>query len=152
MTKKIIAAITAAALLLTATPTLAGGYGHGGRGYGYYGSSYYSHGYGDRYKYRPYYRHGYGYRRGGYDRHRGHGQGYAVGGVLAGGILLGYLLSRPVQPVAVIARPQPSNCQINGGTGTWNGRAARFNRTLCYDQSGQAYIVPGSTRFIGYLE
>ncbi len=155
--KKLIAVLAAAALLVSAAapPVFAGtrykhhGFGHG---YSYYGGHYY--------KYRPYYRYGYG-RRYKYRRH-GYGDAAVVLGVLAGAVVLGALLS---QPRPVFARPAPAraavlrspsgavlgNCAQTTGTGTWNGRPARFGGTMCTDPAGQAYVVNDSVRFLNYL-
>ncbi len=163
--KKLIAVLAAAALLVTAAapPVFAGtrykqhGFGHG---YSYYGGHYY--------KYRPYYRYGYGhqykYRRHGHGGigFRGHGDAAVVLGVLAGAVVLGALLSqpRPVSAHPAFARPavlrSPSgaalgNCVQTMGTGTWNGRPARFAGTLCTDPAGRGYVVNDSVRFLMYL-
>ncbi len=161
--KKLIAVLAAAALLVSAAaaPAFAGSrYRHSGSGHGY---SYYG---GHSYKVRPYYRHGYGrhykVRRHGYGRVRLHGDGAVVFGALAGAVVLGALLS---QPRPVYARPAPAraavlrspsgaalgNCVQTMGTGTWNGRPARFAGTLCSDPAGQAYVVNDSVRFLMYL-
>ncbi len=158
--KKLIAVLAAAALLVSAAaaPAFAGtryknhGFGHG---YSYYGGHYY--------KYRPYYRYGYGrhygYRRHGYGHigFYGHGDAAVVLGVLAGAVVLGALLSQP-RPVyarpAVLRSPSGAalgNCVQTLGTGTWNGRPARFAGTLCTDPAGQAYVVNDSVRFLMYL-
>ena len=155
--KKLVAALAAAALLVTvaAPPAFAGtryqqhGYGHG---YSDYGGHY------D--KYRPYTRYGYGHRY--KPRHHGyysfHGDAAVVLGVLAGAVVLGALLSQP-SPAPAYAPAVPrspsgaprGNCLATTGTGTWYGRPAQFTGTMCYDPSGRAYVIPGSERFIGYL-
>ncbi len=157
--KKLTAVLAAAALLATtvASPAFAG--------YRYKHSGYYGHG-GNYYKYRPYYRYGYGrhygYRRHGYGHVGIHGDAAVVVGVLAGAVVLGALLS---QPRPVYARPAPAgpavlrspsgaplgNCAQTTGTGTWNGRPARFAGTLCSDPVGQNYVVNDSVRFLMYL-
>ncbi len=157
--KKLIAVLAAAALLVSAAapPVFAGTrYGHSG---------YYGHG-GHYYNYRPYYRYGYGrhygYRRHGYGHVGIHGDAAVVVGVLAGAVVLGALLS---QPRPVYARPAPAraavlrspsgaalgNCVETLGTGTWNGRPARFAGTRCTDAAGQAYVIDDSVRFLMYL-
>ena len=175
--KKLVAVLAAAALLVTAAapPAFAGyrykqrGFGpgssyYGGHNYKYrpytrYGSSYYG---GHNYKYRPYTRHGYGYqykrRHHGnyYGYYYGHGDAAVVLGVLAGAVVLGALLAQPSPAPAYApypARRQPAlgNCLQTPGTGSWYGRPARFTGTMCYDPAGQAYVIPGSERFIGYL-
>ncbi len=155
--KKLIAVLAAAALLVSAAapPAFAGTrYRH----YGYYG-----HG-GHYYNYRPYYRYGYGhhyrYRRHGYGHigFYGHGDAAVVLGVLAGAVVLGALLSQP-RPAPAYAPAVPrspsgaplGNCLATTGTGTWNGRPARFAGTLCTDPAGQAYVVNDSVRFLMYL-
>ena len=154
--KRLVAVLAATALLVTAAapPAFAGaGYRHHGfgHGYSYYGGHYYKH--------RPYYRYGYGYGHIGF---HGHGDAAVVLGVLAGAVVLGALLSRP-RPVfarPAFARPavlrSPSgaalgNCAQTMGTGTWNGRPARFAGTLCTDPAGRGYVVNDSVRFLMYL-
>ncbi len=159
--KKLIAALAAAALLVSAAapPAFAGtryrhhGFGHG---YSYYGGHYY--------QYRPYYRYGYGhhytYRRHGYGHvgFYGHGDAAVVLGVLAGAVVLGALLSQP-RPAPAYAPAVPrspsgavlGNCVQTMGTGTWNGRPARFAGTLCTDPAGRGYVVNDSVRFLMYL-
>ncbi len=155
--KKLIAVLAAAALLVTAAapPAFAGTrYRH----YGYYG-----HG-GHYYNYRPYYRYGYGrhygYRRHGYGHigFYGHGDAAVVLGVLAGAVVLGALLSQPrpafAYAPAVPRRPSGAplgNCLATTGTGTWNGRPARFAGTLCTYPAGRSYVVNDSVRFLMYL-
>jgi hypothetical protein len=77
--------------------------------------------------------------------------------VLAGAVVLGALLSQP-RPAfagpAVLRSPSGAalgNCVQTTGTGTWNGRPARFAGTLCSDPAGQAYVVNDSVRFLMYL-
>jgi hypothetical protein len=123
-----------------------------------------------------------GHYRYGHSRHHhrhGGGHGYAVAGVVVGGLLLASILSRPSYPAysrpyyPAYSRPSyrpyyrpyyrpapayapppppPVNCQQTTGTGSWNGRPALFGGTWCSDQYGQGYVVNGSTRFLGYLE
>ncbi len=147
--KKLIAVLAAAALLVSvAAPSAFAGTRY--RHYGYYG-----HG-GHYYNYRQYYRYGYG-RHYGY-RYYGHGDAAVVLGVLAGAVVLGTLLSQP-RPAPAYAPAVPrspsgaalGNCAQTTGTGTWNGRPARFAGTLCTDPAGQAYVVNDSVRFLMYL-
>ena len=153
--KKLIAVLAAAALLATAAaPSAFAGYRY--KNHGYYGHGGYS------YSYRPYYRYGYGHGYGhgygyGYYGH-GHGDAAVVVGVLAGAVVLGALLSqpRPVYAYAPAVPRSPSgaalgNCVQTLGTGTWNGRPARFAGTRCTDAAGQAYVVNDSVRFLMYL-
>ncbi len=152
--KKLIAVLAAAALLVSvAAPSAFAGtryrhYGHGGH----------------YYNYRPYYRYGYGrhynYRRYGYGHigFYGHGDAAVVFGVLAGAVVLGALLSQP-RPAPAYAPAVPrspsgaplGNCAQTTGTGTWNGRPARFGGTMCYDPAGRGYVVNDSVRFLMYL-
>ncbi|MCH9013917.1 MAG: hypothetical protein IIA68_12795 [Proteobacteria bacterium] len=148
--KKLVAVLAAAALLVTAAAPSA----FAGTGYRHHG--YYGHG-GHYYNYRPYYRYGYGHIG-----FHGHGDAAVVLGVLAGAVVLGALLSRP-RPVfarPAFARPavlrSPSgaalgNCVQTLGTGTWNGRPARFAGTRCTDPAGRGYVVNDSVRFLMYL-
>ena len=155
--KKLIAVLAAAALLVTAAapPAFAGTrYKHSG---------YQGHG-GHYYKYRPYHRYGYGrhykYRRHGYGHigFHGHGDAAVVLGVLAGAVVLGALLSQP-RPAPAYAPAVPrspsgaplGNCLATTGTGTWNGRPARFAGSLCTDPAGRSYVVNDSVRFLMYL-
>ena len=157
--KKLVAVLAAAALLITAAAPSA----FAGTGYRHYG--YYGHG-GHYYNYRPYYRYGYGhhykYRRYGYGHIGVHGDAAVELGVLAGAVVLGALLSRPPPVFArpAFARPavlrSPSgaalgNCVQTLGTGTWNGRPARFAGTRCTDPAGRGYVVNDSVRFLMYL-
>ncbi len=121
--RQIIAALAAAALLLGATQAQAGGYG----------------------------RHGH--------RHHGHGHHndeavYLIGG-LVGGLVLGSLLTRASTPppprYTVPTQPALGGCRPVTGTGYLNGYPARFSGTMCYDRYGNAYILSGSERFLGYL-
>ncbi len=156
--KKLVAALAAAAFLVTAAapPAFAGTrFRHSG--YNADGGHYYQH--------RPYRRQG---------RIGRHGQGNAavVLGALAGAVVLGALLSqpRPVSARPAFARPAPAgaafahpavlrspsgaalgDCVQTIGTGTWNGRPARFAGTLCTDPAGRAYVVNDSVRFLMYL-
>lgn len=156
--KRPLAILTAIAVLAAASPALADGYGreyfrgggfygHGGYGYRHFGPRYYGHRYyGPRY-YGPRY---YGHRYYGY-RHHGD-YGYAVFGALAGGVVLGYLLTRPTYPTVVYAAPPVyQNCQPTTGTGYVNGHLAEFAGTWCVDQYGNASVIPGSERFLRYL-
>jgi hypothetical protein len=132
--RRFIAALSAAALLAASTPALAAGHGHGHYGYGHYRGS-----------------HGGHYYRG----HHGHDYtGAIVLGTLAGVLVLGHLLSRPVYyapPPPPPPRLAIGNCLPTTGVGYVNGRQAEFGGTMCYDQFGRAYILNGSEYFIGYL-
>jgi len=130
--RRLIAALSAAVLLLASAPAWAGG------GYGY--------GYGH---------HGYGYRV--HSHWYGHGDGAIVVGALVGGLVLGHLLTRPAYyPAPAYYAPPPprlvlGNCKPTTGTGYLNGYPAQFGGTMCFDQFGRGYITPGSEYFIGYL-
>ena len=119
--RRIIAAFTASVLLLGALPAMAGGPGRHGHQ-----------------------RHGH---------HHNHAA-YLFGGVL-GGLVLGSLLTRASTPPAphTGAPPQPalSGCRQTTGTGYLHGRPASFGGTMCYDRYGNAYILHGSERFLGYI-
>lgn len=124
MLKKTIAALAVLASLALAAPAVAGGYGHG-----------HHHGH---YKYR-------------------HHDGAAV---FAGGLLLGALIGhlatpRPVYvappPAVYVPPPPPRNCRAIYGTGYVNGHLAEYQGTGCYDAWGNLYVVPGSERFLRYL-
>ncbi len=153
--KKLIAVLAAAALLVTAAaPSAFAGTRYRHYGYSGYGGHYYN--------YRPYYRYGYGrhygYRRHGYGHIGIHGDAAVVLGVLAGAVVLGALLSppRPAPAYAPAVPRSPSgaplgNCAQTTGTGTWNGRSARFAGTLCTDPAGRSYVVNDSVRFLMYL-
>lgn len=177
--RKLITAVTVAAFLasMVAPPALADG---GRRHHGF------RHGttiqLGTHFKHRPFYRHR-GWRHGGYwrpyrhrhwrpghyrpwrhgRRHHWHGGYYhfhgdaaVVVGALAGGLVLGTLLSRPALPPPPPVLRSPTGAPLGGclqttGTGTWYGRPALFTGTMCYDPAGRAYVIPGSERFAGYL-
>ena len=126
MNRKIIAAACLLAALAFAAPAGAGGYGHGHRG-----------GHGHHYSYK-YYRH----------------DGAAI---FAGGLLLGALfghLAAPPRTVYVAPPPQPvlGNCRTVYGTSYLNGRVAEYSGTGCYDAYGNLYTMPGSERFLRYLD
>ncbi len=152
--RKLITAVTLAALLASAAAPAAlarGGQRHHGT---WHGTAYYA---GSYFKPWPYY--GYRYRRHRY-RHGGafyfRGDGAVILGVLAGAAVLGALLSRPPVPRSPPVLRSSTGAPLGGclrttGTGTWYGRPARFSGTLCYDPAGRAYVLPGSARFAGYL-
>jgi hypothetical protein len=183
--KKIVAVLAAAVILMSAAAPGAlagkrdgrhggfhGRHFHGGQLFKhrpYYGfryrhhykhRPYTGHRYRHPYKYRPYYGHRYR-RHGGVYGHfgfHGHGDAAVVVGALAGGLVLGHLLTRPPAPYAAPRVPRsPSgaplgNCLQTTGTGSWYGRPAQFGGTMCYDRAGQAYIIGGSQRFLRYLD
>lgn len=131
MLKKIVAAVSVLATLGFGAPALAGDYGHG------------HHGHYDRY---------YGY----------HGHHYNRGAVFAGGLLLGALIGHLATPRTVYVAPAPAyyapppppvpgNCRIIYGTGYVNGHLAEYQGTGCYDAWGNLNVVPGSERFLRYL-
>lgn len=119
--RQIIAAFVTSALLLGTTSANAGGHGRHGH-----------------------HRHGH---------HNDHAI-YLVSGLL-GGLVLGSLLTRASAPPAprTAAPPQPAlgGCRPTTGTGYVNGQPARFGGTMCYDRYGNAYILSGSERFLGYI-
>lgn len=126
MIRKTIAAICLLAAFAFAAPASADGYRHGRWG---------GHGHHNSYKY---YRH----------------DGAAV---IAGGLLLGALighLAAPPRTVYVAPPPRPvlDNCRTIYGTGYVNGRLAEYSGTGCYDAYGNLYAMPGSERFLGYLD
>ncbi len=141
--RKFSTALMVAALLASgaAAPVLAGG---GPRHHGFWSGHSYNSGH--------YFRHRH-HRRGGSFYFRG--DAAVVLGVLAGAAVLGALLSRPAPARAGVPR-SPTGVALGGclrttGTGTRNGRPARFSGTLCYDPAGRAYVIRGSARFVGYL-
>ncbi|MDH5411197.1 MAG: hypothetical protein OEY16_07395 [Alphaproteobacteria bacterium] len=125
MIGKIIAAALMLAVLAFAAPASADGYRHGHRG-----------GYGHHHSYK-YYRH----------------DGAAV---FAGGLLLGALVGQLATPPRVVyaTPPQPvlGNCRTIYGTGYVNGRPAEYSGTGCYDANGILYAMPGTERFLRYLD
>lgn len=95
---------------------------------------------------------GHGHRHGGWTyRHHGHGDAAAL---FAGGLLLGALVGHlAAQPRVIYAAPPPAaNCRPITGTGYVGGRLARYAGTGCYDSYGRLYAVPGSERFLGYVQ
>jgi hypothetical protein len=126
MRKKAIAATCLLAALAFAAPASADGYRHGQwRGPGHH------------YGYKTY-------------RHDG-------AAIFAGGLLLGALigsLAAPPRAVYPAPPPQPvlSNCRSIYGTGYVNGRLAEYSGTGCYDAYGNLYAMPGSERFLRYLD
>ncbi len=130
MLKKTVAVLAILATLALAAPAMAGGYGHRHH-HGHY--SYYGH-------HKSY-------------RHDG-------AAVFAGGLLLGALIGhlatpRPVYvappPAVYVPPPPPRNCRAIYGTGYVNGHLAEYQGTGCYDAWGNLYVVPGSERFLRYL-
>lgn len=125
MIRKIIAATCLLAALAFAAPVSADGYRQGYRG---------GHGY--KYSHK-YYRH----------------DGAAI---FAGGLLLGALIGHLAAPPRTVyaAPPQPvlGNCRTIYGTGYVNGRLAEYSGTGCYDAYGNLYSMPGSERFLRYLD
>lgn len=127
MPKTLIAATCLLAALALAAPAAADGWGHGHPG---------GHG------------HYYGYR------HYRHHDGAAF---FAGGLLLGALLGHLIAPPRVVypmppPRPALGNCRVIYGTGYMHGRLAEFQGTGCYDAYGNLYAMPGSERFLRYLD
>ena len=161
MRQLITAVVTAALLASSLAPSAlaAGAHRHHGAGYGhgYHGGGHYKR----HYKHRPHYwhrgRHHGGYGHYGFGLH-GHFHGddaWVALGVIAGAAVLGTLLSRPPPPARPVPR-SPTGAPLGGclkttGIGTWHGNPARFTGTMCYDPAGQAYILPGTTRFAGHL-
>ncbi len=153
--RRIIAALAGVALLASSVPAYAGGHGGKHRGaysmsgkhYGHkrHGGSYYR--YGGRYSHQ-YKRH----RRGGYYYRYGHGghYGYYALGALAGGIVIGSLLSRPRY---AYRNPQPKlgNCVRTTGSRVEYGRLAEYGGTMCYDRYNRPHVLENSVRFIRYL-
>jgi hypothetical protein len=123
--RKILAAICALAILAVAVPASAGNYHHGYRGHrGHYDYGHY--------------------------RHDNNGA-YFAGGLLLGG-LLGYLAVPRVYVPPPPPQPVLGNCRTIYGTGYYYGRLAEFAGTGCYDAYGNLYAMPGSARFLHYLE
>jgi hypothetical protein len=119
--RKIIAALATSALLLGATPALAGGYGQ---------------------------HHGH-YRHGHHGGHGAAVFGALLGGLLIGNLIA--QASSPPPRYRPAPQPALGNCRYTTGRAYLNGRLARFGGTMCYDGYGNAYIVTGSEHFIGYL-
>lgn len=126
MLKRLVAAVSVLATLGAAVPAMAGGYGHG-------------------------------HHHGHYRYHHDNGAALLAGGFLLGA-LIGHLAApRPVYvapPPAVYAPPPPpptGNCRAIYGTGYVNGHLAEFQGTGCYDAYGNLHPVPGSERFLHYL-
>ncbi len=126
MFRKIVAATCLLAVIAFAAPADADGYRHGRWG-----------GHGHYYSQKHY-------------RHDG-------AAVFAGGLLLGALighLAAPPRAVYVAPPPQPvwRDCRTIYGTGHVNGRMAEYSGTGCYDAYGNLYAMPGSERFLRYLD
>jgi hypothetical protein len=125
MFRKVFAAACLLAALGLATPAVADGYRHG-----------HWKGHGHKHAYKFY-------------RHDGPA-------LFAGGLLLGALFGHLAAPrtVYVAPAPQPAlgNCRTIYGTGYLNGRPAEYSGTGCYDTYGTLYAMPGSERFLRYLD
>lgn len=126
MFRKITAAACLLAALGLATPASADGYGHGHWG-----------------GHRHYY---------GYDYYRHNGPAWFAGGLLLGA-LIGQIAAPP-RTVYAAPPPQPvwRDCRTIYGTGYLNGRRAKYSGTGCYDAYGNLYAMPGTERFLGYLD
>jgi hypothetical protein len=119
--RQIIAALAASALLLGATPAMAGGYGHyGHRGHGHHNNE------------------------------AAYLVGGLLGGLLLGSLVARASAPPPPRYYAP-PQPALRGCRPTTGTGYLNGRPAEFGGTMCYDAYGNAYILRGSEYFIGYL-
>jgi hypothetical protein len=119
--RQIIAALAASALLLGATPAMAGGYGHyGHRGHGHHNNE------------------------------AAYLVGGLLGGLLLGSLVARASAPPPPRYYAP-PQPALRGCRPTTGTGYLNGRPAEFGGTMCYDAYGNAYILRGSEHFIGYL-
>jgi hypothetical protein len=116
-----------------------------GKHYGYkrHGGSYYR--YGGRYSHQ-YKRH----RRGGYYYGYGGYYGYYALGALAGGIVIGSLLSRPRYAYRS-PPPKLGNCVQTTGTRAEYGRLAEYGGTMCYDRYNRPHVLENSVRFIRFL-
>jgi hypothetical protein len=135
--RRIIAALAGMALLAGSVSAYAGG--HGDKHRGAYSMS------GKHYGYKR-------HRRGGYYYGYGHGgyYGYYALGALAGGIVIGSLLSRPRY---AYHSPQPKlgNCIQTTGTRVEYGRLAEYGGTMCYDRYNRPHVLESSVRFIRFL-
>ncbi len=151
--RRIIAALAGVALLASSVPAYAGG--HGGKHRGAYSMSGKHYGYKRHRRGGYYYRYGYGgyygYKRKHYD------YGYYALGALAGGIVIGSLLSRPryaySTPTYAYHSPPPKlgNCVQTTGTRVEYGRLAEYGGTMCYDRYNRPYVLENSVRFIRFL-
>jgi len=167
--RRIIAALAAVALLASSVPAYAGGHGGKHRGaysmsgkhYSYkrHGGHYYKYGgrYGHQYKRHRRGGYYYGSGHGGYYGHKHHDYGYYALGALAGGIVIGSLLSQPryayPTPTYAYHSPQPilGNCVQTTGTRVEYGRLAEYGGTMCYDRYNRPHVLENSVRFIRYL-
>jgi hypothetical protein len=135
MFKKIFVAVCLVASVgFAAPPASAEGYRHG----------HHWRGHGQHY--------GYGHRR--YYGHKSY-RHYDGAAFFAGGLLLGALVGHlATAPRAVYAPPPPAlgNCRVIYGTRWINGRLAEYSGTGCYDAYGTLYAMPGSERFLGYID
>lgn len=102
-------------------------------------------------------RHRFDARRDGHRKHRRHKDRdhddawlFALGG-LAGGLVIGSLLSQPEPAYAAPPPPAYRDCRPTTGIGYLNGHAAEFGGTWCVDAYGRGGVIPGSEYFIGYL-
>jgi len=159
--RRFIAALAAAALLLSAMPVYAGGGGwRHGHGYSRYHGGYTVYRYSDygHHKYKPYYkshrRYGGSYRHRYYrKRHHDHDVAFALLGGLLGGVVIGSVLSQPryVAPPAYVP-PRFTHCLPTTGVRYQYGRQALFGGTMCYDRYGRGFIQNDSVHFLYYLD
>jgi len=162
--RRFIAAVSAAALLLSSLPVYAGGGAwRSGHGYsGYYSGVTVSRHVGYRsYEYRPYHK---SYRRYGgsyrYYHHRKHRYddddiAFALLGGLVGGVVIGSALSQPryvSPPPPAYAPPRFTHCLPTTGVRLQYGREALYGGTMCYDRYGRGFIQNDSVRFLYYLD
>lgn len=133
----VAACMVVASAAFAAPPASADGYRHGHHWRG--------HGFDRGYKHYRYPRHG--------RRH------YHDSAIFAGGVLLGAVvghLATPPRTVYVAPPPPPPparvNCRVIYGTRWINGRLAEYSGTGCYDAYGNLYAMPGSARFLGYID
>ena len=134
MFRKITIALCVLASLAFAAPAGADGNRHG-----------HWRGHGKHYDYRH-------FRHPGYRSYRHHdGAAFFAGGLLLGAIV-GHLTAPP--RTVYVPPPQPSlgNCRVIYGTRWINGRLAEYSGTGCYDAYGNLYAMPGSERFLGYID
>lgn len=135
--RKFMAVVIGAALLASASSSMARGFYGPHSHHSFHRGGYYGH----------------------YHGHHSDAGAWLLGGLI-GGLIIGDWLSRPryyyaPAPAAVVYQPPATyftHCLPTTGEGWVYGRRALYSGTMCYDRYGRSYILNDSVRFRGYLQ